>query len=65
MAAYAQRYNRIENDIRDLKVTLNLNRSVLKVMRWLERNPLWDGCLQYGCPAPRLAAAKASVEPKG
>ncbi len=34
MALYAQRYSRIENDIRDLKVTLNWNKYALRAMRW-------------------------------
>ena len=65
MAAYAQRYNRIENDIRDLKVTLNLEQ-IRAQSDEMVRKEILCGMAAYNTVVQlrRLAAAKAGVEPK-
>jgi len=65
MAAYAQRYNRIENDIRDLKVTLNLEQ-IRAQSDEMVRKEILCGMTAYNMvnQLRRLAAAKAGVEPK-
>ena len=65
MAAYAQRYHRIENDIRDLKVTLNLEQIRAQSDEMVKKEILC-GIAAYNTVVQlrRLAAAKAGVEPK-
>lgn len=65
MATYAQRYNRIENDIRDIKVTLNLEQ-IRAQSDEMVRKEILCGMAAYNMVVQlrRLAAAKAGVEPK-
>ncbi len=49
MALYAQRYSRIENDIRDLKVTLNLEQIRAQSDAMVRKEILCGMVLQHGC----------------